>query len=247
VLPGWTTTFDRQCIHTLNLAASAGLYDVVSISSAYYPHIADDYWILSSGNSVGRGYGPVLVSRDPVEIEWLRGKRIAVGGLTTTGCALAMMYCPGANVVEMRYDQIADAILAGEIDAGVMIHEELLHYVEMGLHRVCDLGARWCQETRLPLTVGLNVVHRRVGREVARDIASICRRSLRWGMEHPDEAVAYARGFGRGCASRFVEMFSNHDTLSLPEDAIDALHALFRRVADMGLVPGIASFEVIRE
>jgi len=247
VLPGWSTNFDRQCIHTLNLAASAGLYDVVSISSAYYPRVAEDYWILSSGNSVGRGYGPVLVAREPVEIESLRGKRIAVGGMTTTGCALARMYCPGASFLEMRYDEIADACLAGEVDAGVMIHEELLHYVQMGLHRVCDLGAEWCRQTRLPLTVGLNIVHRRVGRAAASEINAICRRSLQWGMDHPAQAVAYARNFGRGCANRFVEMFSNHDTLSLPADAIEALRVMFDRVASLHLAPRIESFEVIRE
>jgi 1,4-dihydroxy-6-naphthoate synthase len=244
-LPGWEASFDRQCISALNLAAKAGLYDVVSVSSANYPAIAGEYWILSSGNSVGRGYGPVLVARDPIEIEALRGKRVAVGGLTTTGCALARLYCPDVRLVEMRYDRIADAVLAGDVDGGVMIHEELLHYVQMGLHRVCDLGATWCQETRLPLTVGLNVVHHRVGRKTASDIASVCRRSLQWGMEHPDEAVEYAARFGRGCANRFVEMFSNHDTLSLPADAVEALHVMFARVAHLGLGPKIEAFEVI--
>ena len=244
-LPGWEASFDRQCISVLNLAAKAGLYDVVSISSAYYPAIAGDYWILSSGNSVGRGYGPVLVAREPMQIDDLRGKRVAVGGLTTTGCALARMYCSDAHLVEMRYDRIADAVLAGDVDGGVMIHEELLHYVQMGLHRICDLGATWCAQTRLPLTVGLNVVHHRVGRKAAGEIASVCRRSLQWGMEHPDEAVAYAARFGRGCANRFVEMFSNHDTLSLPADAVEALHVMFARVAEMGLGPKIEAFEVI--
>ena len=245
-LPGREATFHRDCISVLNRDAAAGRHDVVSISSAFYPTLARDYWILSAGSSVGRGYGPVLVAREPVAIESLHMKRIAVGGKSTTGYALALLYCPEAKFIEMRYDQIADAILAGKVDAGVMIHEELLYYKEIGLHRVCDLGATWCDDTELPLPVGLNVVHRRVGEEAARDIDSVCRQSLQWGLDHLDEAMGFAGKFGRGCAKPFVEMFSNQDTLSLPDDAVRALRVLFDRVAILGLGPRLAAYEVIR-
>ena len=132
-LSGWQATFDRDCIASLNRAAEAQLYDVVSISSVCYPRIAQNYWILSAGSSVGRGYGPVLVAKDPTPIDALCGKQIAVGGINTSGAALAKMYCPGAELVEMRYDQIADAVLGGLVDAGVMIHEELLYFTQKGL------------------------------------------------------------------------------------------------------------------
>ncbi len=245
-LEGWQASFERDCIIALNRAAQRGQYDVVSISSAIFPLVAHNYWILSSGNSIGRGYGPVLVAREAVEIDALRGKRIAVGGLVTTGSALASMYCPGAELVEMRYDRIADAVLDGAVDAGVMIHEELLYFGEKGLARVCDLGQCWCDETRLPLPVGLNVVHKRVGRETAHEIASLCRRSLQWGLDHFDEALAFAGQFGRGCTTRHIEMFSNSDTLCMPADAEEALGVMFHRVAKLGLGPSLDHYEVIR-
>jgi 1,4-dihydroxy-6-naphthoate synthase len=247
-LPGWEARFERHPIAALNRAAMAQRYDVVSISSVCYPRIADHYWILSAGSSIGRGYGPVLVSKEETSIERLRGKRIAVGGLNTTGSALAQMYCRGAELVEMPYDAIADAVLGGRVDAGVMIHEELLHFRQRGLARVCDLGRAWCDQTGVPLPVGLNVVHKRVGRDAAREVASICRRSLEWGLAHEQEAMGFAATFGReGCTARFIEMFSNADTLSMPADAEQALGLLFARVAALDIAPPLVAYEVIRD
>ena len=239
-------SFDRDSIIALNRSCLSGEYDVAAISSAFYPQIADSYWILSCGTSTGRGYGPVLVAREPVVRHKLAGKKIAVGGIVTTGSALASMYCPGADLVEMRYDRIADAVLDGQVDAGVMIHEELLHFTRTGLHRVCDLGAAWCNETGMPLPVGLNVVHKRVGYSLACQIDAACRDSLQWGLDHLDEALLFASQFGRGCTREFVSMFSNSDTLDMPADVERALPVLFERVAQLGLGPQVHDCEVIR-
>jgi 1,4-dihydroxy-6-naphthoate synthase len=188
----------------------------------------------------------VLVAREAVRLDELAGKRIAVGGIVTTGSALATMYCPGAELVEMSYHRIADAVLNGEVDAGVMIHEELLYFTQTGLHRVCDLGATWCDETGLPLPVGLNVVHKRVGYSLAGQIDAACRDSLQWGLDHLDEALEFASQFGRGCTRQFVNMFSNSDTLCMPADVERAMPVLFERVASLGLCPRLHDLEVIR-
>jgi 1,4-dihydroxy-6-naphthoate synthase len=237
--------FAREHIIALNHAAMLGTYDVVSISSVAYPAVAEQYWVLATGNSIGRGYGPVLVSRDYRSVEELRGRRVAVAGIPTTGGALAMMYIPGASFIEMRYDQIADAIARGEVDAGVMIHEELLFFPEKGLRRICCLGAAWCDDTGLPLPVGLNVVKRDLGRDLARQVAAACRRSLEWARANFDEAFAFASTFGRGCARQHVEMFSNDDTLMLKPDVRAAMRIMFDRVAALGIGPRLGRFEVI--
>ena len=145
----------------------------------------------------------------------------------------------------MRYDRIADAVASGELDAGVMIHEELLFFPEKGLNKVCDLGLTWCDDTRLPLPVGLNLVRKEVGRETARQIVRACRDSLLWAQENYDEAFAHASTFGRGCAADHVAMFSNSDTLCLPGDARRAIALMCRRVAELGLGPSIGSPQVI--
>lgn len=242
---GWRLAFERDHIIQLNLAARRGELDVVAVSSAAYPALADHYWVLSVGNSIGRGYGPVLVSDRYDQIDQLVGKRVAVAGIATTGGALAMMYCPGANYIEHPYDQIADGIIAGDFDAGVMIHEELLFFPEKGLRKVLDLGVAWCDDTGLPLPVGLNLVHKRLGRRLAHEVDRACRASLVYGHEHFDEAFAFASCFGRGCAGDHVAMFSNGDTVRLPEDVRRAMRIMFGRVASLGIGPALAEFEVI--
>jgi len=241
----WQLTFEREHIIRLNNAAKQGELDVVAVSSVAYPALADRYWVLSVGNSIGRGYGPVLVSDRYDSADQLVGKRVAVAGIPTTGGALAMMYCPGAQFIEHPYDKIADGILAGDLDAGVMIHEELLFYPEKGLHKVIDLGAAWCDDTGLPLPVGLNLVNKRLGRAMATEVDRACRASLVYGHEHFDEAFEFASCFGRGCAGDHVAMFSNGDTVRLPEDVRQAMRIMFDRVAAMGIGPQLDDFEVI--
>lgn len=237
--------YQRDHIQVLNEAARQHLYDVVAISSVIYPQVADAYDILASGNSIGRGYGPVLVSDRYQSINELRGKRVGIAGRLTTGGCLAMMYCPGANFIECTYDKIADHILQGDFDAGVMIHEELLHYPDKGLHKISDLGVDWCEDTKLPLPVGLNLVSRNLPESLRRDIASTCRRSLQWAHANYDEAFACASQYGRGCAQQHVSMFSNDDTIKLPTDARRSLRVMFDRMASLGLTPKVKELEII--
>jgi 1,4-dihydroxy-6-naphthoate synthase len=155
------------------------------------------------------------------------------------------MYCPGIEIVEMPFDSIADAVARDEVDAGVMIHEEIIHYAERGLDCICDLGALWCEDTGLPLPVGLNLVRKALGMEVARSIAEACQRSLLWGYENSGEVYSYASGFGRGMAKEHIEMFRIEDFLRIPEDVREAMEIMFARVASMGFGPRVDSFEVV--
>lgn len=245
-LPGYAARFGRSHIAVLNRAAMVEAYEVVAISSVVYPLLSNRYWILGVGSSVGRGYGPVLVSKRYTSVEALAGRRVAVAGLVTTGGTLARMACPtDAEFVEMPYDRIADAILDDEVDAGVMIHEELVHYPELGLRRVRDLGAAWSEETGLPLPVGLNVARRSLGRETAEGVARTCRDSFLWAREHRAEALEFANRFGRGCAADFVPMFSNDDTLRMPTDVRRGLRTLFDQLAERQWAPPLETIEVI--
>ena len=245
--PGCGVEFHRDHIAELNHAADNEAFDVVAVSSIAYPRLADRYWILSTGNSIGRNFGPMLVSKRYRTKADLRGKRVGVAGTRTTGGVMARMFCPGAEFVEIAYDRIADAVVQGECDAGVMIHEEILFFPGKGLHGVCDLGKAWCQDTGLPLPVGLNLVRKKMGMELARNVAGACHRSLRWAIDHTDEVAAFARKFGRGMAREHIQMFSNEDTLRLPEDACRSLGVLFHRLAGIGLAPSIESFQVVAE
>ena len=195
---------------SLNGRALHGDFEITAISSVVYPRLAERYAILSVGTSVGRGYGPVLVSGpqqgsgargqgsgksccstdpwpltpDPALAD-LRGRRVGVGGIPTTGWLLLRRLCPEAVPVEMPFEHIACRRLRGELDAGVMIHEELLYYPQLGLRPVADLGAEWCREHGLPLPVGLNLIRRDLGTDVPCSGFAGLRRSLLYALPPP--------------------------------------------------------------
>jgi 1,4-dihydroxy-6-naphthoate synthase len=233
--PGLRLSFRRAPMSELNRAALDGRYPITAISSVLYPQVADRYAILSVGTSVGRGYGPVLVSRRFARVEELKGRRVGVGGVPTTGWFLLRWLCPDAVAVEMPFDRIADAVAAGDLDAGVMIHEELLYYPRLGLRRVADLGAEWCHRHGLPLPVGLNLVRRDLGPVLMNRLCDAIRQSLLCALEDRDDALAWVSRFGRGaagaCTERFVEMFANDDSLCMPADVRRALPVLFDQVS----------------
>jgi len=238
-LPGHDPSFERKPISELNRAARQGVYDVTAISSVVYPQIAKQYAILSVGTSVGRGYGPVLVSKKGRTLDDLRGCRVGVPGIPTTGWFLLRALCPEAIPVEMVFDRIAGAVARGALEAGVMIHEELLFYPQLGLERVIDLGEDWCRRHGLPLPVGLNVIRRDLGASAMKIIAAAIQRSLAYGLAHWEETLAEVSPCGRGsagqCTRQFVSMFANSDSMRMPADVRAALRVLFGQLADLGL------------
>jgi 1,4-dihydroxy-6-naphthoate synthase len=248
-LPGYRLRFQRGPMSTLNRAALAGQFEVTAISSVAYPLVADRYAILSVGTSVGRGYGPVLISRDEDTPSDLRGRRVGVPGIPTTGWFLLRCLCPGAEPVEMAFDEIGPAVAAGDLAAGVMIHEELLYYPRLGLKRVLDLGAAWCERYGFPLPVGLNVVRRDLGGPAMGRVCAAIRSSLAYAQAHPCEALARVSRFGRGaeggCTERFVAMFANTDSLMMPFDVRAALRVLFCQVADLGIAPAVPRLDIV--
>jgi 1,4-dihydroxy-6-naphthoate synthase len=248
-LPGFRPEFCREPMSVLNRAALDGRFDVTAISSVLYPRVADRYAILSAGTSVGRGYGPVLVSKAPYRLTDLGGRPVGVPGVPTTGWFLLRRLCPEAVTVEMPFDHIGGAVAAGEIDAGVMIHEELLYYPRLGLSRVADLGAEWCRQQGLPLPVGLNVIRRDLGEPALQVVCAAIRRSLRAAHQQREEALAWVSRFGRGaegkCTVPFVEMFANEDSVRMPADVRRALGVLLAQVAAMGAGPVVPQIDII--
>jgi 1,4-dihydroxy-6-naphthoate synthase len=207
-LPRYRPTFSRAPMSALNCAAVRGEYDVTAISSVVYPQIAERYAILSVGTSVGRGYGPVLVSKYERRLEDLRGRRVGVPGIPTTGWFLLRCICPYAIPVEMAFDQIAIAVVKGELEAGVMIHEELLYYPQMGLRPVVDLGAEWCQRYDLPLPVGLNVIRRDLGSHAMQRICTAIRSSLEYALDHACDTLSRVSRLGRGADGHCTKSLS---------------------------------------
>lgn len=229
-VPGYRIEHHVDDIHTLNQLALRGEPEVTAISAAAYPQVQQHYRIMTVGASVGRRYGPIVVTREPID---LAHKRIAVPGLTTTARMLSHFYLPEFEEVEIPFDRIFDAVAAGRVDAGVIIHEGQLTYTDHGFVKVLDLGECWFEETGLPIPLGLDVISRRLSEETARRFAEVLTRSILLAYDQLAESTAYAQTFGRGIDpatnERFVKMYVNHDTLDLGTEGRAALDTLYAR------------------
>ena len=236
-------------IQVLNQRALRAGLDMTAISAAGYPALAQRYAISSVGSSVGRGYGPLIVSTHPYSPADLTGKRIAVPGTLTTASLLTRLAIPGCVPVEVPFDRVPRAVLDRRVEAGVVIHEWQLTYRDAGLLPVLDLGIWWRRETKLPLPLGLNVIKRDLGKTMAVRIATILRDSILYALSHQDQALAYAMRYSRGTdaarARQFIGMYVNEETLTLSDPCRRALRELFRRAQAAGLIPNTPRLSVI--
>ncbi len=238
-------------IQTLNERAMRGEYEMTAISIHAYPHVAARYRLTRCGCSMGDGYGPRLVAREPLSVEQLRGRTIAIPGrMTTAFLTLQLLLGPdGFEPRVVMFDRIPREVAEGRVDVGLVIHEGQLTYAAEGLHIVLDLGVWWQQRSGLPLPLGGNVVRRDLGDEHARRLTQIMQASIRYSLEHRDEAVQYALKFGRGLdaglADRFVGMYVNAWTLDYGERGREAVRRLLAEGAAAGLVPPLGEIDFV--
>jgi 1,4-dihydroxy-6-naphthoate synthase len=187
---------ELQDIETLNRRALAGELEVTAVSIHAYAHLADTYALLSSGCSMGDGYGPRLVSREPRPVVprlALADRRIAIPGMLTTAYLALRLFQPRFEPVVLPFDQIEDAVHAGEVSVGLLIHEGQLTFGDQGLHLWADLGAWWLEETGLPLPLGGNAVRRDLGPAVMAQVARDLRASIEYGLANRGSALATGR------------------------------------------------------
>ena len=232
---------ELQDIETLNQRALRGELEVSAVSIHAYAYLADRYALLPHGSSMGDRYGPRIVASEPCTRAQLAGARVAVPGRLTTAYLAARLYQPAFEAVETPFDQIEDAVLSGNVDAGVLIHEGQLTYADRGLHLVADLGEWWFGETGLPLPLGGNVVRKDLGPELVSRISKHLRESIAYGLEHRDEALThalqYARGLTRERADTFVGMYVNEWTLAYGEVGRQAVRDLLARGTAANIIP----------
>jgi 1,4-dihydroxy-6-naphthoate synthase len=207
-------------IQTLNEWALEGRLEVTALSAGAYPAVADRYLLLPHGASFGEGYGPIVVAPEPLSLEDLRSVEIATPGpLTTASRVLRLALGENVRTRDLPFDEVLDEVTSGRAPAGLLIHEGQLTYAAAGLHKVLDLGEWWRDETGLPLPLG--VVAARRDLERVDDVSRVLREAIDAGLAHRDEALEYARGFGRGIdaatADEFVSMYVNDLTLDMGE------------------------------
>ena len=253
-IPGYRVEHVMQDIQSLNQRALADAdLEITAISTAVYPQIAQRYRIMSTGASMGRGYGPQIVSKKFFSVNELAGKRLAIPGAHTTAFLVLRLYlgdrAKAVEFVPVHFEHIPQAILDGKVEAGLLIHEGQLTHPEMGLRAIVDLGKWWEVETALPLPLGLDVVRRDLGEELCGKINRALRGSIEAAYADEENALDYALSFGRGVEREvcrtFVKMYVNQDTLDMGESGKRALEELFRRAAGADLLRETPQLDIV--
>lgn len=227
-------------VETLNQLARVGTLSVSKISYHAYFHLTHDYVMLRSGGALGFGVGPLIVSKGP--LTGLSGCRVAIpGGLTTANLLLKLSQPGDLELLELRYDRIMPAVAAGEVDAGLIIHESRFTYPDYGLVKHLDLGAWWEAETGLPLPLGGIMAKRLLGTDVLGELETAVRESLEYGYAHRAEAQPYialhAQELSETVMQQHIDLYVNelsHDVGDLGERAVAELYG---RAQARGLVP----------
>jgi len=236
-------------IESLNRRALKGELEVSAISIHAYAYLADRYALLSSGSSMGDRYGPRLVARSAMVREDLKGKTVAVPGEWTTAFLALKLYEPRVEHVVVPFDEIMGYVERGESDAGLLIHEGQLTHEGEGFTLIEDLGEWWYAETGLPLPLGGNVVRRDLGEETIREVAHLIRASIRYALDHREEALAYALDYARDLppelADRFVSMYVNEWTLDYGKTGRKAVQTLLSRGYEAGVIPDKVEVEFV--
>jgi len=227
-------------IQTLNEWAVEGRLEVTAISLATYPLVQDRYVLLPHGASMGAGYGPVVVAREPLTLDALRQEEIVIpGSLTTAYLVLRMALGEDVRVRPLPFDRILDEVASGAARAGLVIHEGQLTYGDEGLVKCLDLGEWWLLETGLPLPLGVNVIRRDLGDDALHELSGVLRASIDAALEHRTEALDYALAFGRGLddrrGDRFIDMYVNELTQDYGAEGRQAVRELLARAEASGV------------
>jgi 1,4-dihydroxy-6-naphthoate synthase len=237
-------------IQTLNEWALEGRLEVTAISLATYPHVQERYVILPHGASMGSGYGPIVVARESMSLDALREIEVVVPGkLTTAFLVLKLVRGGEFDCRVLPFDRILDEVASGRADAGLLIHEGQLTYRDAGLVKCLDLGEWWLLETGLPLPLGVNVARRDLGDDVLRELSAVLGESIDAALQHRDEALDYALGFGRGLdderGDRFIGMYVNELTRDYGDEGRHAVRELLARAEGVGAYPAPVRVEFV--
>lgn len=229
-------------VETLNRLALQGALDVSKVSYHALGHIRDEYALLRSGSALGRGCGPLLVATEGFDPADLRGRTIAVPGRYTTALLLLRLFDPRlVNFLVMPFNEIMDAVLRGDADAGLIIHESRFTYQGYGLHKLVDLGEWWEAETGLPIPLGGIVARRALGEENIKAIERALRDGVAYSRQHPALAAHYIREHAQEISeevcSAHIDLYVNDFSVDLGDEGIKAIQCLMQRAEEAGIVP----------
>jgi 5,8-dihydroxy-2-naphthoate synthase len=248
-VPGVKFTHTLCDIETLNRKAMDGFYDITAISFHAYPYIQEKYALMTSGGSVGEGYGPMIVASRSISLDEIGRCTIAVPGTMTTAYLALKLFAPDVATGVVPFDEIIPQVLQGKYEAGLIIHEGQLTFHKSGLHRILDMGKWWREKTGLPLPLGGNAIRRDLGPKLMSSCCTTLRDSIQYALDNREEALQYAMQFARDLdpqmADKFVGMYVNERTLDYGEDGRQAIVTLLEMGHAAGIIPNKPNVEFV--
>lgn len=231
-------------VEKLNRKAFNGTVDITKISFHAYAYAADKYLILDAGSALGYRNGPLLIAKKVIPSPDLAGLKIAIPGKYTTANLLFSIAWPEAkNKKEYLFSDIERALLDGEADAGLIIHETRFTFHKKGLHKIADMGEYWESLTNLPIPLGTIVVRRDLPEDVILKVNRVVRRSLEFAYKDSfaswEFVSANAREMESSIMNKHIKMFVNEFTLNLGSEGKSAVNELFRIATEKGIIPGL--------
>lgn len=231
-------------VESLNQKALKSELDITKVSFHAFGYLRDAYCLLRAGGAMGRGCGPLVVAKRETSIEGLRGKKIAIPGRLTTAFLLLQLYDPAlaADVVVMPFDRIMDAVKAGRVDAGLIIHESRFTYPDYGLFEVIDLGRWWEGDTGLPLPLGCIIAKKGLGSDILQTLETLIRKSVEYAFAHRERTREYLKAHSQEMDDTVIEqhinLYVNDYSLDLGSEGMAAVEELLKRAESHGIVPG---------
>ena len=240
-------------VETLNQKALGAELDITKISYHAFAHLRDKYSLLRAGSALGRGCGPLVVTKHAYTMEELRSKKIAIPGKLTTAFLLLRLYDPAFNTltpepqtlnpvyIEMPFNKIMDAVAKDEVDAGLIIHESRFTYPSYGLTQVIDLGEWWEKETGLPIPLGGIIAKQTSGKDLNKKTGELVRQSVEYAFKNRNEPTAYIKEHSQELSddviNRHIDLYVNDYSLDIGQDGEKAVKELFSRAEDAGIIP----------
>lgn len=253
-VPGYSFSHELCDIESLNKRALNAELDVTAVSVHALPYLKNQYAVLCCGASMGgKDYGPRLVSREAFSLNDGTIRTFATPGEYTSATLALRLYLKENNIeaelLNLNFDEVQDAVKDGKVDAGVIIHEGQITHQKEGLKTVLDLGQWWWQEHSLPLPLGVNIVKKSLGEEAMKAAYSALKQSISYSLDHREQSLDYALTYGRGItkeeADRFVAMYVNELTLDMAEDGQKSIALFLEKAKEYKFIPSDFSLEFV--
>ncbi|MBK8345775.1 MAG: 1,4-dihydroxy-6-naphthoate synthase [Bacteroidetes bacterium] len=241
---GLTFEIIHDDVESLNRNALEGNYDITKLSYHAYAYVSANYQLLTAGSALGRGCGPLMISKDDIPRSKIEFCLIGIPGkLTTANFLLSMAFPEAATKKEMVFNTIEDGLLNEAIDIGLIIHENRFTYLHKGLKKIIDLGEWWEQKYQLPIPLGGIVTRRDFDHDLKSKINRVLKRSVEYALANPAQTMDYVRAHAQemeeAVMQQHIHLYVNDFSVDLGEEGKAAIEALYAVAGDKKIIPNM--------